>query len=351
MKKNDSKLFDENLNHNITIYTTYVSGIYIIRNLKNNKIYIGESINIENRWNDHKLALQDNKHYNSNLQSDYNEYGEDAFSFEVLHRYLGKDIIDTKATLIILENKYMRLFNKRGYELYNIQNTLDNILLGNGQYSLSLFNKYTTPPHKAYKIQNDIKMAIVDKLKHAQFALIDDDLISISYFHTLQELLKSKKLNIRDLSAHYNFSALKAIVDSIDSAEVRNSVLHRTLKYKNDNKIINEQIFLIINEDIFVNWAKEHYQSIMSILNPVKDVDYIYISKLYKKLANNYYTVPDTYEKYRKILIDNNIIIYNQNNDLAPTDFALKNDLIYKYDSRSIALNKKGIDYVKQLFE
>ena len=35
-------------------------GIYMIRNLSNNKVYIGQSTNINRRWNDHKMKLKNN---------------------------------------------------------------------------------------------------------------------------------------------------------------------------------------------------------------------------------------------------------------------------------------------------
>ena len=36
----------------------------MIKNLSNNKIYIGQSVNINKRWNDHKSKLENNKHEN-----------------------------------------------------------------------------------------------------------------------------------------------------------------------------------------------------------------------------------------------------------------------------------------------
>jgi group I intron endonuclease len=64
------------------------SGIYIIKNTVNNKVYIGKSINIKNRIYNHKSALKSNRHYNTYLQNSYNKYGKDAFIFEVLEKCL-----------------------------------------------------------------------------------------------------------------------------------------------------------------------------------------------------------------------------------------------------------------------
>ena len=44
------------------------SGIYCIKNLINNKIYVGSSVNIEQRFTEHKHGLNNNTHHNSHLQ-------------------------------------------------------------------------------------------------------------------------------------------------------------------------------------------------------------------------------------------------------------------------------------------
>ena len=57
------------------------TGIYIIKNILNNKKYVGSSTNIGKRWRDHKWYLKENKHHNSHLQASYNKYGLDSFEF------------------------------------------------------------------------------------------------------------------------------------------------------------------------------------------------------------------------------------------------------------------------------
>lgn len=60
------------------------SGIYIIRNTVNGKVYIGQSRRISNREYCHFRALEKGTHHNKHLQRSYNTYGRDAFVFEVV---------------------------------------------------------------------------------------------------------------------------------------------------------------------------------------------------------------------------------------------------------------------------
>lgn len=90
-------------------------GIYQIKNLKNNKIYIGQTSDrfIERYWN-HLWKLTNNKHDNDHLQKSFNKYGTECFEFSVLHILQPEENIDE------LERKYINQYDKN--ILYNIQN-------------------------------------------------------------------------------------------------------------------------------------------------------------------------------------------------------------------------------------
>lgn len=60
------------------------SGIYQIRNLLTNKIYIGSAKNLKRRNNFHFWELRNNRHKNGHLQNAFNKYGEENFVFEIL---------------------------------------------------------------------------------------------------------------------------------------------------------------------------------------------------------------------------------------------------------------------------
>lgn len=58
------------------------SGIYLIRNSTNGKIYIGSAVNTQKRFLEHKYALRKNCHCNIHLQRAWNKEGENSFVFE-----------------------------------------------------------------------------------------------------------------------------------------------------------------------------------------------------------------------------------------------------------------------------
>ena len=64
-------------------------GIYKITNIMNKKCYVGSSININKRKNQHFNDLLEEKHHSIVLQRAYNKYGKENFIFEVLD-YVSK---------------------------------------------------------------------------------------------------------------------------------------------------------------------------------------------------------------------------------------------------------------------
>jgi group I intron endonuclease len=79
-------------------------GIYKIKNIINNKIYIGQtSKNFIRRWYEHKRELRKNIHRNLYLQNAWNKYGEDNFDFDIVEEI--KNIENKEELKVILEQK------------------------------------------------------------------------------------------------------------------------------------------------------------------------------------------------------------------------------------------------------
>lgn len=93
------------------------SGVYIIQNLTNGKIYVGASRNVYSRLIDHKVALRGNYHVNLHLLSAYIKYGESNFLFDVLE-YCEEDYIYSQ------ENYWCKMLNTHDRRFgYNIDPT------------------------------------------------------------------------------------------------------------------------------------------------------------------------------------------------------------------------------------
>ena len=60
------------------------AGVYQIRNIINDKRYIGSSINLKKRQAEHRRRLRDDCHRNQHLQNAWDKHGEDAFIFETI---------------------------------------------------------------------------------------------------------------------------------------------------------------------------------------------------------------------------------------------------------------------------
>ena len=79
-------------------------GIYKIENLVNGKTYIGSSINIEQRWSQHRWFLNTSSHHSPHLQRSFDKYGQDKFSFEILQE------LEFAETLLVVEQVYFSLY-------------------------------------------------------------------------------------------------------------------------------------------------------------------------------------------------------------------------------------------------
>lgn len=91
-----------------------VVGIYKITNIKNNKVYIGQSVNIKTRWKQHIAELNSNKHGNEHLQYSWNKYGENSFVFETICECEKESLDDLEIKYI---EEYDSMNNIYGYNI------------------------------------------------------------------------------------------------------------------------------------------------------------------------------------------------------------------------------------------
>lgn len=110
--------------NNNTITLEKKCGIYQIRNIRNDKVYIGQSKKLMYRKKQHLRELVDEKHYNRYLQRSFKKYGENAFVFEILE-YCNEEYLNDRERywIELKESEYA----DKGY---------------NAAYAVTLFNRY-----------------------------------------------------------------------------------------------------------------------------------------------------------------------------------------------------------------
>jgi predicted GIY-YIG superfamily endonuclease len=89
-----------------------IAGIYYILNERNYRIYIGASENVDQRITDHRNRLRRGTHINKALQSDWNDYGESAFTTALLveHKMSFPTLPIALAWLYDMERFWIRFY-------------------------------------------------------------------------------------------------------------------------------------------------------------------------------------------------------------------------------------------------
>lgn len=72
------------------------TGIYMIRNVKNGRFYIGSAMRFNKRWREHLRGLEGNRHHSKFMQRDWNKNGPDCFKFIILTYCGEKELINTE---------------------------------------------------------------------------------------------------------------------------------------------------------------------------------------------------------------------------------------------------------------
>ena len=97
------------------------AGVWLIRNLQNGKVLLGESVNLDGRINRHRFTLNTQKHECPGLQADWNSQGPDHFSFEKAELLKVPDdnpYFDTYGELKRLEKAWLdklKPYGEKGY--------------------------------------------------------------------------------------------------------------------------------------------------------------------------------------------------------------------------------------------
>ena len=168
-----------------------IIGIYKITNKINNKCYIGSAISIKNRLVQHKSLLNKNKHFNAHLQSAWNKYGFNNFTFEILE-------VTNKEELQEKEEYYIQFFKSNDRKIgYNIRiNCNTNLNLKASKQTIEKLRN----SHLGHKRSKEAQ----DKISKSQFkpvSQLDLDGNLIASFDSIKQASDITNIPSRSISA------------------------------------------------------------------------------------------------------------------------------------------------------
>lgn len=95
-------------------------GVFVIRNLANEKVFVGSSMNLDAMFNRIRFQLYAGAHPNKPLETDWKHYGTGKFEFEVLEELFPREdpnynYADDLETLEDLWLEKLEPYGDRGY--------------------------------------------------------------------------------------------------------------------------------------------------------------------------------------------------------------------------------------------
>lgn len=245
----------------------YLIGIYSITNTITGEMYIGQSLSIHKRWNNHLEQLELNSHHSDKLQESYNKYGISAFGFKVLElmpiSHCQIKCCKTKDKLFnillcVRESYYMKKYNtlNNGFNtersicstiLQYADSLIKNNLLNDSIYYRDIYNFIN-----GSNVNNDISLIDKEQLQIMldKLPLELDDVKKIK--SQTKEICKHQIQNTSDLPLHQAIIHLPDFFQNFAQPSAYNVFKNEKLIFKNDDMkkyaIAKENDYLYVNE-------------------------------------------------------------------------------------------------------
>lgn len=333
---------------NEIISTAFISGIYVIINRSNNRFYIGESLNIVRRKKEHFNLLTANKHYNKELQSDYIKYGDSSFEFKILLPHVNLyGPLYTEVDLLILENEFINHYSNLGFNLYNKEKTLEDLLTFNNKRANGKKNTmyYMRTLIVGELLNNDVEWSTSDDIPRLIPLPTLFNIFGISLPNKkLKRLVNKLPENFHDL---YQIKTINFINNPSGKEIINSTLIIDDVKQFSDWLYNNKYI------------SKDKYYAVTGIKEKLSNGNNslykIPQTKLYEELKDkDIIDIPNfSYTSFKEMLFNNQIYNKDSNGKYIPSEEAINKGYISEYNNSTHAIwfSALGKDIVSEITE
>lgn len=251
------------------------SGIYIIKNKIDNKVYIGQSVHVKYRISTHKCLLDKNKHENSYLQNAYNKFGKDNFEFKLLE-LCEENKLDEREVYWI--SYYDSMNRQKGYNRESGGNTNKRFCKERIQRITGEYNPMFSKNHSD-KSKNKIREANRghnNKLTQNMVETIKERLSKGEECKTLANEYNVKISTISKINKCINWKWVRE--DLNDKLLNKNNITQQVIKLYEDGNSINKICSLL----------KKDQRVISKIVNPLKEKEIEKRSERNRNIINDF---------------------------------------------------------------
>ena len=151
-----------------------IPGIYKILNTVNNKVYIGSSMSIFDRWKEHIRSLRKGNHHSRHLQNAWNLYGEKSFLFCIIENCDKDELLDREQFYI---DAYNSADSRYGY------NICDNVKMPFLSKNILEMNSKLRGENRYQSLYSDNQIKeLIEYLKTGEYSHIElSKMLNISY--------------------------------------------------------------------------------------------------------------------------------------------------------------------------
>jgi group I intron endonuclease len=232
--------------------TKHKSGIYLIRNAENGKVYVGSSGDMRKRKNNHLSNLRGNRHHSTHLQSAFNKYGEDCFEFQVLE-YCDVDSLDMKEQqwIITLEsqnrdkgyNARLHVTSNRGLRHTDeTKRKISENRKGKGRHKYNISDELREEKRKRI-VSQDLKQYRTEEVEERRLSNLREAICGKPIKDAHKNAISNANRGAGNGQAKLNESSVMEIKTLLDDASLtitsianRFAVSRRTISYIRDGK-------------------------------------------------------------------------------------------------------------------